>query len=246
MRIQRYENGEAFASQWGATRVAKECGNVTRTSAKARPDSSRAIDLAYSQGGVKTTVLAGEATFSCTRQSGKSRGYVFAATELVQSQISALWDVNALVGFIAPETRESGTYGLLTHVVGSFAIDPNWQAQQNAITHNFNQIVAQQNAAVSRAIIENGRALSEASDRIFQAGQQRSKDTMAAIDRYDEYAVRGTSDYVNPSTGTTYGFLDNSYAHTYVSADQRILQTDSENPPGPGWTEVKPASGRGR
>jgi hypothetical protein len=53
--------------------------------------------------------------------------------------------------------------------------------------------------------------------------------------------VRGTSDFVNPSTGTSYGSLDNSYAHTYVSPDQQIKQTDSENMPGPGWQEIHPA-----
>jgi hypothetical protein len=55
----------------------------------------------------------------------------------------------------------------------------------------------------------------------------------------DAYGVRGTSDYVNPGTGSSYGNLDNSYAHTYVNDSQEIKQTDSENAPGPGWTELK-------
>jgi len=241
MRIRRYENGEAFASDWGAERIARGCSAVTRTSAKPRPDSSHAIDMAYAQGGVKATILAGEASFACSEKGAPAAGYVFAATELVQSQISSLWDVKALVGFIAPQARAAGAYGILTHAVASFTIDRNWQAKQDATTRDFDRIVAQQNAIVSRAIIENGKALSAASDRLFQSGQQRSKDTMAAIDKYDEYAVRGTSDYVNPSTGTRYGFLDNSYAHTYVNSDQRILQTDSENSPGAGWREIKVA-----
>jgi hypothetical protein len=245
MRIKRYLNGQAYANEWGAERVGRGCTGVTRSASKPRPDSSQAIDMAYSQGGVRTSILAGEASYACTLKGAAATGYVFAATELLQSQASSLWDVKSLVGFIAPEPRAAGTYGVLTHMVASFSIDVTWMKRQQQITGEFNRIVAQQNAAVSQAIIANGKALSAASDRIFQSGQQRSKDTMSAIDRYDEYAVRGTSDYVNPSTGTRYSYLDNSYAHTYVSNDQRILQTDSSTPPGAGWTEVKIApSGR--
>jgi len=245
MRIKRYQNGEVFATDWGAARIAHGCDAASRTASKPRPDSSRAIDMAYAQGGVKTTVLAGEASYACTFKGAPATGYVFAATELLQTQGTAMWDVTALVGFVAPEPRAVGAYGVLTHMVASFAIDTAWMKRQQQITGEFNRIVAQQNAAVSQAIIANGKALSAASDRIFQSGQQRSKDTMSAIDRYNEYAVRGTSDYVNPSTGTRYSYLDNSYAHTYVSNDQRILQTDSSTPPGAGWTEDKIApSGR--
>jgi hypothetical protein len=243
MRIMRYQPGQAFAAQWGAERVGRACASVTRTSSNARPDSSSAFDQAYAMGGVRASILAGEASFSCTLGGAPAAGYVFAATELVQSQASALWDVKSLVGFTAPMSRAVGAYGVLTHMVASFVIDRDWEVRQQAITKQFDRIVSESNAAVSRAIIANGQALSAASDRIFQAGQQRSRDTMSAIDKYDEYAVRGTSDYVNPATGTRYSFLDNSYAHTYVSADQRILQTDSANPPGPGWTEIKAASG---
>lgn len=245
MRIKRYLNGQAYANEWGAARVGRGCIGVTRSSSKARPDSSQAIDMAYARLGVRTTILAGEASYTCTLGGAAATGYVFAATELVQSQVSALWDVKSLVGFIAPEARAAGASGVLTHMVASFAIDAAWQRRQQQTTNEFDRIVAQQNAVVSQAIIANGKALAAASDRIFQSGQQRSKDTMSAIDKYDEYAVRGTSDYVNPSTGTRYSFLDNSYAHTYVSNDQRILQTDSANPPGTGWTEIKVApSGR--
>ena len=196
--------------------------------------------MAYAQGGVRTSILAGEASFSCTSNGVPASGYVFAATELVQSQMSSLWDVKTFVGFIATTSRAAGASGVLSHVVASFAIDPAWQARQQEIARQFDRIVAQSNAAVSHAIIENGKALAASSDRLFQQGQQRSAATFNAIEKYDQYGVRGTSDYVSSSTGTTYGSLDNSYAHTYVGPDHQIKQTDSENSPGPGWQEIHP------
>jgi hypothetical protein len=99
--------------------------------------------------------------------------------------------------------------------------------------------VEQTNQIVSHAIIENGRKLAATSDAIFASGQARSQATTDAIDQYDRYAVRGTADFVNPETGTTYYNLDNSYNHTYVNGDGDIRQSDQPAPPGQGWTEMK-------
>lgn len=239
--IEPYMTGEQFAANWGPRRVAESCSNVSRTGAQARPDQSQAINTTYQQYGITTSIQAGEATFACTLNGTPAVGYVFAATEFVQNQASALWDVKSLAGFIARREAAASAAGLLTHMVASFRIDPSWQAQQNNLTQQFNQIVAETNHVVSNAIIENGRKLAATSDAIFAAGQARSNATTNAIDHYDAYGVRGTSDYVNPATGSTYGNLDNSYAHTYVNNNQEIRQTDSETPPGPGWTEIKVA-----
>ena len=56
---------------------------------------------------------------------------------------------------------------------------------------------------------------------------------------YDAFAIRGTSDYVNPDTGTGYSNLDNSYSHTYVNNSGPIRQTNSEAGPGQGEHELQ-------
>ena len=80
MRIKRYLNGQAYANEWGAERVGRGCTGVTRSSSKPRPDSSQAIDMAYAQGGVRTSILAGEASYACMLKGAAATGYVFAAT----------------------------------------------------------------------------------------------------------------------------------------------------------------------
>ncbi|HKN00462.1 MAG TPA: hypothetical protein VJX23_08085 [Candidatus Binataceae bacterium] len=184
---------------------------------------------------MRTSIQAGQANFSCTMRGGAANGYVFAGTELVQTQASSLWDVKSLAGFVAVASRAGEASALLSHMVAYFAIDPGWAAQQAQT----NRIVEQTNQVVSNAIIQNGRMLSEESDRIFQAGQARSNEQFNAVKNYDQKAVRGTSDYVNPDTGTTYGNLDNGKAHQYVNPSGQTLGTDSENSPGSNWTELQ-------
>lgn len=237
--IMPYMSGENFASQWGGKRIAQDCTGVSLVNAQPRPDASRGIDMAFANGGVRTSILAGEANFSCTMGGQPADGYVFAGTELVQASASSLWDVKALAGFVATASQAREASALLSHMVGSFTIDADWAARQSQMTAQTNQIVEQTNQVVSNAIIQNGRSLAEASDRIFQAGQARSKAQFNAIENYDEKAVRGTSSYVNPDTGTSYGNLDNSKAHQYVNPSGQTFGTDSENSPGPGWTELQ-------
>jgi hypothetical protein len=250
--VMPYNNGQSFAANWGAMRVSRECGGAARASSRPRPDSSQGITAAYAQNGIRTSVLAGEAGFSCNLRGAPATGYVFAATELVQSQVSSLWDVKSVVGFIATNQRAAEATALLGHMVSSFAIDPNWAArqQQNAaqtdrVVQQTNQVVSsaiqanfQAEQARSNAIMQNYQSQQNTSNMIIQGGQQRSNETSNAIENYDENAVRGTSTYVNPDTGTA-RTLDNEVSHQYVNPSGTTYGTNSENQPGYGWTELQ-------
>ena len=236
--IEPYANGQAFAAGWGQSRVGRDCASVRRTSSKPRPDASQGIDHVYAQYGIRTSILAGEASFTCSLKGQPGAAYVFAATELVQSPGSALWDVKTAVGFVSSAPRAAEAYALLGHMVASFAVDPAWAARQQQTAAQTERIIAQQNAIVANAIVQNGKTLAATSDLIVKGGQARSNATSNAIEGYDEKAVRGTSTYVNPDTGAT-KTLDNSFAHQYINNSGQTLGTNSENPPGPGWTEMQ-------
>ena len=130
MLIMPYMDGENFAARWGPTRVSRDCLGVSRVNAQPRPDASRGIDAAYAALGVRTSIQAGEANFTCTIAGQHADGYVFAGTEFVQAGASSLWDVKTLAGFVATADRAVEAGNLLSHMVASFAVDPNWAAQQ--------------------------------------------------------------------------------------------------------------------
>ena len=237
--IMPYMDGENFAARWGQTRISRDCMGVSIVNASPRPGASRGIDAAYAALGVRTSIQAGEANFACTIGGRRAEGYVFAGTEIVQAGASTLWDVKSLAGFVAIADRAAEASNLLSHMVASFAVDPGWAAQQAQTTVQTNRLVEQTNQIVSNAIIQNGKTLSETTDIIVKGGEARSNQEFKAIENYDEKAVRGTSSYVNPETGTTYGNLDNSKAHQYVGPSGQPFGTDSENAPGPNTTELQ-------
>jgi hypothetical protein len=234
--IEPYLNGEAFSAQWGQARVAKDCTNVRRTGARPRPDANQAIDTAYAQGGVRTSILAGESSFACNLRGMAGVGYVFAATELVQTQISSLWDVKSLVGFVAAAPRGNTAYMLLGHMVASFAVNPRWQIAQNQTAAQTSRIVAQQNAFISNAIIQNGRTLQSTSDMIVQGGAARSRATTNAIENYDQKAVRNSGTFTNPETGTTVYNLDTTQPYHFLDNSGVVHNSNSATAPaGSNW-----------
>ncbi len=240
--IEPYLNGQAFSAQWGQTRVAKDCTNVTRTGARARPDANQAIDMAYAQGGARTSILAGESVFTCNLRGMPGAGYVFAATELVQTQVSSLWDVKSLVGFVSAAPRGNTAYMLLGHMVQSLAINPQWQIAQNQTAAQTSRIVAQQNAFISNAIVQNGRTLQSTSDMIVQGGAARSQATTNAIENYDQKAVRNSGTFTNPETGTTFYSVDTTQPYHFVDNSGAMHNSNSATAPaGSNWHPLQQA-----
>jgi len=237
--IMPYMDGRTFAAEWGKRRVSTLCASTRLMASRGRPDSSHAIDAAYAQGGLRVSVNAGEASFACNLAGKEAGGYAFAATELVQSPMGAIWDVKYNIACIAPASHAAEAYAILAHMAASFAIDRAWMARERELGAQFDRIVAETNAAVSQRIIDNGRAAEQISDMIIKGGQARSEETFNANEKYDAFAVRGTSDYVTES-GRVYPSVDNSHAHVYVNnTTGAVMPTDSENSPGYGWTEAK-------
>jgi hypothetical protein len=81
--MRRYQTGAQIAVEWGSQRVGHDCQNPKTTQARDLPQESGMIDFAYSQGGPMLTLLAGEASFECSRHGAPGAAFIFAATQKV-------------------------------------------------------------------------------------------------------------------------------------------------------------------
>ncbi|HLG89389.1 MAG TPA: hypothetical protein VKZ79_19595 [Alphaproteobacteria bacterium] len=179
--VMPYLNGGAFADQWGAQRVARSCGEVAPIGAQGRPDVGRGIDQVFAAYGVQRWIDAGEANFSCSLQGAPAVAYVFAATEMVRTQTSALWDVKSLVGYIAARSRATEANALVGRIVASFRVDLAWAARQQQMPAHTSAIVAATNQIVASAVAQNGRALRASDAMIVSGGKTRSNTAMSAV-----------------------------------------------------------------
>jgi hypothetical protein len=219
--VARYRPGEAFAADWGQGRTGRTCADAKLNGAKALPRTSQDMDMAYANGGVRTSIRAGEARFSCSLNGAAGVGYVFAATELVEAQGHALWDVKSLAGFTAPANREAEAADILARVAASFKVDPQWAAQQQGLTANVSHIVADTQAAMSRSIHDSF------------AYQQASHDRTA---REVDQGIRGTNTFNDPVEGPVE--LENA-EHQWRLPDGSHAATNTSQPPAPGAVELQ-------
>lgn len=221
--VAAYQPGEAFAARWGQDRIARVCPGAAAAGVRALPQATQALDMAYAQGGVRTSIAAGEARFDCNWSDGPGKGYVFAATEHVESAGGAgLWDVKALAGFAARAERADDAAALLSHVAASFRIDPSWAAQQSGLTANVSHIVADTNAAVSQSIASSYALKTEVQDRTAR--------------NFDQQAIRGTATFRDPVEGERE--LPNA-AHQWRLPNGQTVGTETAEPPAPGATELE-------
>jgi hypothetical protein len=155
-----------------------------------------------------------------------STGYVFAATELVQSGVpdNAVWQVKALAGFIAAAGLDGNAADDLTHAAASFRLDADWLRRSTQAT-----------AAISRIVANADKAMSESIARRF-ADARRTRD--ADFER-EIRAVRGVQKYYDPESGRTFE-LDNVAAHYWTGPGHRVpIPTADSNPPFPGAQELQ-------
>lgn len=211
--VESYQAGEQFAAEWGARRT----GCAQLKASRALPDATQAIDMAYANGGVRTSIKAGEATFVCP---GKA-GYVFAATELVESMAGALWNVKVAAGFTAPPNRAAEAGALLSRVVGSFRVDPAWAARQQGLTGAVSRIVAGTNEAVSQSIADAFAYKNRANDRAMEDFSQG----MRGVDTFDD-PVEGRRELADQP-------------HQWRLPDGRIVSTQTADPPAVGAQELQ-------
>ena len=221
--VMAYRAGAAFASEWGSGRIGKGCGGVTAIGARPLPQATRQIDMAYAAGGVRTHIEAGEANFDCTQRGIPAKGYVFAATELVETQGSALWNVKVLAGFIASAARAPDAAALLSHAVASFRIDEAWAARASATAAKVSQIVTETNKVVSESIREPFEAMGAAHDRTRTGFGE---------------ATLGVRTYVDPNTHER-RTMPNSAERVWVCTGNRWVPTATSQAPETGCTEAQ-------
>jgi hypothetical protein len=226
LAVQRYRAGDTFAAEWGTGRIGQRCQDPVLSSVRPLPGASSAMDLAYAAGGIRSFIKAGEASFTCIHGGKPSTGYVFAATELVQSGAAdnAVWQVKALAGFIAASGLDGNAADALMHAAASFRIDADWLRRATQAT-----------AAISQIVANADKAMSDSIARRF-ADATRTRD--ADFER-ETRAVRGVQKFYDPASGRTFE-LDNVAAHYWTGQGHRVpVPTVDANPPFPGAHELQ-------
>jgi hypothetical protein len=237
LEIRRYMTGQQFARVYAQNRLGSQCTGVQVESSNDRQDLAAIFSQVVREEGMTGAQLtAGDAAFSCTGKNGPLHGRVFATTVVPLPGRAPLWYV-MLYGYVAAPQSQQATDSIAQHVMQSLRIDPQWRQREKQIANN---AVAQDNARsqqiqarARQAIQENQR---QTTDMIVNGYNQRSK-VYDEISRKRENSILGTTDVVDPVSGSQYK-IDSYSDYHWMNNQGEVTGNSTGTNPGYGWQEL--------
>lgn len=218
-RVEPYQNGAQFAAAWGERQLARLCSGVTLAASRELPALTASANAVASVFGMRHD--AGEADFTCTRAGVASRAHVLASVGAIIGAAGAIWYAEWIEGWIAPTPLAGVAAGVLTHMLQSTRVNPDWVRR-----------TLQTDLDVSRTAAQTDRAISAT---IMQGWADRG----AIIDRVmgeDSRARLGIDIYRDPATGTA-STVANTHRFYWANPAGRIVGTETDTAP-PGFSRL--------
>ena len=238
LEIQRYMTGAQFARSYAQNRFAQQCSGARVESGGERRDLMSAFSQAIREDELTSAQFtAGDAVFSCTGKSGPLHGHVYAITFRVSSGPSTLWAPYRLYGYLAAPQSQQAAEGIAQQVMQSMRVDAQWRQREHQIAAN---AVAQDNArsqqiqARARAAIQENQR--QTSEMIVKGYEQRSQ-VYDDISRKRENAILGTTDVIDPVSGSQYK-IDSYSNYHWMNNQGAIVGNDTGTNPGYGWHDL--------
>ena len=217
MMVMRYQPGVEFAMAY----VPRILGGLTDfrfSGTRPRPDITQAIEAIYSRFGspfVQTYHDAGETFFTCRANQHQLAGYTFGRTALTLAGGIGQWHVEEFLGFFAPPDRTTEAAYILTHMINTSRLNPEWAGMQQSLTGSISSIVTETNNYVSNVI-----------NQTFQDVQRRQDDVFFA----DSQARRGVERVHDERTGQTYE-INSGSNYYWIDAGENIVGTETQSNP---------------
>jgi hypothetical protein len=238
LEIRRYMTGQQFTRYYAQNRLGSQCSGVQVESNNDRQDlTAPLLQEARNSGVANVRVTAGDVVFSCSGKNGTVHGHIYASSEYIPSPHGALWNIPSVNGYIAAPGRQQEAESILQHVVQSNHISPQWKARAKEIADNAvaaDNARSQQIQARARAAIQENQR--QTSEMIVKGYEQRSQ-VYDEISRKRENAILGTTDVVDPVSGSQYK-IDSYSSYHWMNNQGAIVGNDTGTNPGAGWHDL--------
>lgn len=229
MVISDYMPGADFAADEVKRTLPSDGSELQITLSQQRPEAAEKINALlapFAQYGTQAHVDAGEVEYTCQSQGQPRKGGCLAGTLLLQAQAgNGIWVVPFLYGYRTTPEKASQAQALLTHIVTSFQIDPQWSSRQQQTTMDVSHITTQANNEMMNIWRSTTDAQEQAQDR--------------NVRHFDNY-IRGQETVVDPQTGETHQVESgHSYYYARPTATQPAFAgNETGTPPDSRYHEV--------
>lgn len=130
-------------------------------------------------------------------------GYYICCTKLSVMAGTGMWWVTYLAGEVSTAQAENAGLAVLTHMVQTSQVDPNWRGNQQNTTWQVSQNYRASANAISKMITDRYWSQQAANDSFNQAYWNRQASQDHAANNFSDY-MRGQQTVADPTTGTQY------------------------------------------
>jgi hypothetical protein len=202
MLISRYLPGEEFAASY-ITDIMGLSGCTVNAVNPLIELEAALRELQRQQGpsliGQQTDV--GEVRFTCQDGQQTLNGYIFAHTVMLEQSGSGIWNVAALMGYLATPQQEVEAQAVMSHLAQSWRINPQWAAMQQGTTAAVSNIVSATGNAIASSISSSFDNAQATQDRLSQDWS----DTLLEVERVQD---QDTGQVYEVMSGSTYHWID--------------------------------------
>ncbi|MHB8462387.1 MAG: hypothetical protein ACYDA1_07050 [Vulcanimicrobiaceae bacterium] len=217
--VEPYIPGLIFARNYVTSRFSKACSNLSITSSANDDASMTAVNQTYRRYGLPVTVTAGEVHFVCSRNGKPMKGYLFAGTQYVSMNGTAIWNVQYLLAYLAPASSAARAEVALRHAAATYRFDQSW-SQRNG------QAMVAESKAASASQAQIAAIIDSHQGPTFSTGTG----TTGGNDSFDD-AIRGVQHVTDPLSGDAYT-ISNRYEYNWIDHSGNIVGTDTSASPG--------------
>ncbi len=211
--VEPYLDGSQFAVRWGGRKLQRLCGSIKLTGSRERPELTGQINAIAGAWGIHHD--AGEASFACVKDGMQLSAYALTDVVSISGAAGAIWYAETIVGFLAPSPVAGVAAGLLSHMVKSVRVNPQWVARNSNMSVQVSQIAAKTNAAISDTIMNGWESRGAAIDHVMEEGSR---------------ARLGIDIYSDPRTGTKYT-VANDHKFYWANPAGVVVGTDTDTAP---------------
>lgn len=143
----------------------------------------------------------GEIRFSCQDGEQTLAGYILAHTVMLEQAGAGVWNVPTLIGYLSTPQQEAEAQAVISRVVQSLRINPQWAAMQQGVTAAVSDIVNTTGDAIAASISSSFANAQATQDRLSQDWS----DTLLEVERVQD---QRTGQVYTVMSGSTYHWID--------------------------------------
>jgi hypothetical protein len=231
MVVAKYRSGPEFAVLYSRGRFQSLCRNPQADQADV--DFSVPDNLPADMNATRSS--SGQIAYRCETDQGPAVAFAYSKTALY----GQLWQVPALVSFIAPPAQVALARSVIQHSVQSFQIEPQWKVYQqrmDAEGQQYQQARQQQRMAALAQQVQQFEAKMRAMQEQVNAFERRQNAQAAQVKGFTD-VLNGITPTSDPLTGEHRDVWTGTKNGYWVNGQGQVVNSDTL--PAAGWQQLQ-------